>query len=314
LARYSLYVRAMSQARPIHPGITYFITRRTERRHCLLRPDPLMNAFILYALIVSARSHGILLHAFCAMSTHIHYVVTDPRGQLPQFLAMFHRTVARGVKAMRKWEGAVWNRSQASVVQLCSRQAIVEKIAYTLANPVKAGLVWSAHEWPGAKTTVNQIGQKRLYARRPKQCLRSNNPQWVQKAKLSISLPPSIAPSDAKAFRDDIRHELTRLENAAHIEIPKHKVLGALGAAKVSPQSRITSYEPIRQRNPTIAIGRGQSNEIRLAAMAKIRAFRTSYREALAKWRAGDRSVIFPAGTYAMRVFHGASVDTTLGK
>ena len=296
----------MSKARPIHPGATYLITRRTERRHCLLRPDPLMNAFILYAFIVSARCHGILLHVFCAISTHVHYVVTDPRGELPQFYAMFPRIVALGVKLIRKWDGAVWDRSQTSVVRLCTRQAIVEKIAFTLANPVEAGLVWSAQEWPGVRTTVNGIGEKILKARRPKQWFRTDNPEWARNAKLRVSLPPSIPPSDAQTFRDDIRNELARLENAAHAQIPKHKVLGAERATKVSPESRTTSYEPIRQLNPTFAIGRGVATEIRLAAIANLRAFRVSYRDALLKWRAGDRSVVFPAGTYAMRVMHGA--------
>jgi len=129
LAWYSQYAQPMSKARSIHPGTTYLITRRTERRHCLLRPDLVMNAFLLYAFVISARRHGMMLHAFCAMSTHVHYVITDPSGRLPRFLEMFHRLVAIAVKIIRLWDGAVWERSQTSVVELCTRQAIVEKIA-----------------------------------------------------------------------------------------------------------------------------------------------------------------------------------------
>ena len=300
----------MSTARPIHPGITYLITRRTERRHCLLRPDPEMNAFITYALIVSAHRHGILLHAFCAMSTHLHYVITDPLGRLPRFLEMFHRLVALGVKILRKWDGAVWNRSQTSVVELCTRQAIVEKIAYTLANPVEAGLVWNADEWPGAKTSVNDIGNNALEARRPSQYFRAKNPKWAANAQHWISLPPSIDATDARAFCDDIREELANLESAAHSKMPQHKVLGAQRVIKVSPESRTTSHEATRQRNPTFAVGRGDTKELRTKAIAALRSFRAGYRDALQKWRAGDRSVVFPAGTYAMRVIHGANVDT----
>jgi putative transposase len=297
----------MSQPRPIHPGTTYLITRRTERRHCLLRPDPEMTRFILFAFIVSAYRHGIQLHAFCAMSTHLHYVVSDPRGKLPSFLAMFHRLVALGIKTLRKWDGAPWNRAQTSVVELCTREAIVEKIAYTLANPVQAGLVRHAHEWPGAKTAVNDIGLGAIQAKRPDVCFDPKNPQWVLDAKLEVSLPPPIPEADAQAFRDDIAAELAKLEAAAHMTIPPHAVLGAKRAAKVPPETRITTFEPSRQHNPTFAVGRGNADAARNAARAT-RAFRASYRKALAAWRAGDRTVVFPAGTYGMRVFHGANV------
>jgi putative transposase len=309
LARYSQYAEFMSQARPIRPGTTYLITRRTERRHCLLRPDSSMNAFILYAFIVSAEQYGILIHAFCAMSTHVHYVVTDPLGYLPRFLTMFHQLVARGVKIIRQWDGAVWDRSQTSVVELCTRQAIVEKIAYTLANPVEAGLVWAAEEWPGVKTSVDDIGERALKAKRPEQYFRAENPQWLLDIERKVSLPPSIASTDAQTFRDDIRSELAKLEEAAHAEIPQHKVLGAERASEVSPESRITTHEAIRQLNPTFAVGRGNSEAFDIAKQA-LKDFRVAYRGALKKWREGDRSVVFPAGTYAMRVVHGANVDT----
>jgi putative transposase len=298
----------MSQARSIHPGTTYLITRRTERRHCLLRPDLLINAFIFYTFIVSARRYGILLHAFCAMSTHMHYVVTDPEGQLPRFLEMFHRIVAIGIRIIHAWDGSVWDRSQTSVVELNTRQAIVEKIAYTLANPVEAGLVWNAQDWPGAKTTVEDIGQSTLKVQRPNKYFRAKNSEWILNAQLAITLPPSIPSAEAQVFREDIRNELRKLENAAHERIPQHKVLGAKRASKVSPESRITTREPACQRNPTFALGRGAAKEVRLAAIAKLRAFRSAYREAWSKWRAGDRSVVFPAGTYAMRVIHRANV------
>jgi hypothetical protein len=41
----------------------FMITRRTLRRTHLLRPDARMTAFYLYALAVTARRHGIVVHA-----------------------------------------------------------------------------------------------------------------------------------------------------------------------------------------------------------------------------------------------------------
>lgn len=299
----------MSHARPIHPGKTYFITRRTERRHCLLRPDSAINAFILFALVIAALRYRIMVHAFCGMSTHMHYVITDPRGNLPQFLAMFHRFVAIGVKLIRQWDGAVWNRSQTSVVELCTREAIIEKIAYTLANPVAAGLVRYASEWPGVKTSVEDIGKKSLLARRPAEFFNAKNSRWLSKVKLRVTLPPSIAKSSASAFREAIKRELERLEAMAHANIPKHKVLDAKLVTEVDPESRITSYEPTKQRNPTFAVGR-RNTDARKKALDARREFRQRYQNALLEWRSGNRVVVFPAGTYVMRVLHQAVIAT----
>lgn len=308
MAPFVIVANAMSHARPIHPGTTYLITRRTERRHCLLRPDSQMNRFILYAFIVSAARHGIMLHAFCAMSTHLHYVVTDPLGKLPRFLNMFHRLVALGVKIIRKWDGAVWDRSQTSVVELCTREAIVEKIAYTLANPVNASLVGRSHEWPGAMTRVDDIGNNPILAQRPREYFRANNPKWILNGELEVSLPPSVKDTEADAFRKDVECALATLEAAAHALIPGRKVLGPIRATKIWPEQRITSHEHSRQLDPTFAVGRGNAKKIRDTVLDEIRAFRNAYREALMKWRDGDRSVEFPAGTYAMHVYHGATV------
>lgn len=297
----------MSHARPIHPGVTYLITRRIERRHCLLRPDIRMTRFILYAFIVSAQRHQILLHGFCAMSTHVHYVVTDLEGNLPRFLEMFHRLVAKGIKALRKWDGAVWDRAQTSMVELCTRQALVEKIAYTLANPVSAGLVWRAHQWPGAKTLANDIGDAVVRATRPREYFSPKNRKWQSAVELEVSPPPSIATSEVAAFRKDVMAEVDKLEAAAHRVIPRHLVLGARRAMQIPPEQRITTDELHFQRNPVFAVGSGNTEAVR-NAKESLRNFRSGYKKAREAWRAGDRAVEFPAGTYGMRVFHGANV------
>lgn len=300
----------MTYARAIHPGKTYLITRRIERRHFLLRPDPIINAFIRYVLIVAAEKHNIMVHAFCAMSTHVHYVVTDRDGNLPRFFAMFHRLVAIGVQSIRKWDGAVWNRSQTSVVELCTRQAIVEKIAYTLTNPVQAGLVRRARDWPGFRTTVHDIGKKRLRGRRPKKDLRAQTAKWPTFAELEVSLPPSIDLNDADEFRKDVRREIRKIEAAMRASIPQSQVLGAKLAMKVDPFKRMTDHEPLRQINPTFAVGRGNKEALERARKAR-NDFRHRYQLALEAWRGGDRAVEFPAGTYAMRTLHNANVAST---
>ncbi|WP_437677741.1 transposase [Sorangium sp. So ce131] len=300
----------MSHPRQIVPGATYLLTRRVLRRHFLLRPDAAINQLLVYALAVSARRYGVEVHALCAMSTHLHLVVTDVQGVLPLFLQSFHRLVALGTKVLRKWEGPVWDHERTSMVRLLTQAAVVEKIAYVLANPVAAGLVRNASEWPGAKVDVGELGRGVLQATRPSAYLSPKNPQWIEQATLPISLPPTIEPENAEGFRHQVAAELERQEAQAHAEVERRGVgfLGAERAADVSPYERTTTSERLRERNPTIAVGREQGDAWRTAAAA-VRVFRTSYRAALERWSAGVRSAVFPVGTWWMRTFHGASVS-----
>jgi putative transposase len=297
----------MSQPRSILPGATYLLTRRVLRRHLLLRPDAAITSLIVYALAVSARRFGIQVHALCAMSTHLHLVVTDDQGVLPSFLQYFHRLVALGAKVLRAWEGPLWDHEPTSVVQLTTREAVVEKIAYTLANPVAAGLVRRASEWPGAKALVDELGVGVLHAVRPTVYLDPQNPAWPEEAALALSLPPAFEPDEADAFRRAVATEIAREE--AHAERSTDLVLGADAAICVSPYERATSPEPVRALNPTFAVGRG-SEDAWIRAAAAVRAFRAAYRAALAQWRQGIRAVLFPEGTWWMRVFHAAGVQS----
>ncbi len=249
------------------------------------------------------------------MSTHLHLVVTDENGVLPSFLQFFHRIVALGAKVLRAWEGPVWDHEPTSVVRLTTREAVVEKIAYTLANPVAAGLVRHAHEWPGAKVLVDELGSGVLRAPRPDVYLDPTNPAWPEEATLGgvrfrrgsgretprISVarsPPSLR---GRKHFGRTRSWRERARSAPH------------RACSVSPYERATSFEPLRALNPTFAVGRESKDAWRSAAAA-VRAFRTAYRAALAHWRQGVRNVLFPEGTWWMRVFHAVGIRSGLAR
>lgn len=303
----------MSQPRAIVPGATYLITRRVLRRHLLLRPDAAINQLLVYSLAVSAFRFGVQVHAVCAMSTHLHLVVTDTAGVLPRFLHFFHRIVALGTKVLRAWEGPVWDHDQTSVVRLWTRAAVVEKIAYTMSNPVVAGLVRRASEWPGVKASVAGVGHGALHARRPTIYFDPTNPGWPAEATLPLTLPPVVEPGNEAAFGRELLDELDRLEESARSEVQRRgqRFLGAERVCRVSPSHRATSYEALRERNPTFAVGRDQGGAWHRAA-ALVREFRAAYRHALEGWRTHVHQALFPAGTWWMRVFHGAPVSEVI--
>jgi multisubunit Na+/H+ antiporter MnhG subunit len=288
------------------------VTRRTLRRHHLFRPDPAIAQLYLYTLGVCAKQFGVQLHALVLMSTHEHLVLTDTLRRLPDFLRRLHRLVALGTKVLRKWEGAVWDHERPSVVRLLTERAVIEKMAYVLANPVKAGLVQRAAHWPGVTVLPQELGRRTWKVKRPEFFFDANNPKWPDEVELTLTLPPSLQElySDEQ-IRDAVALELGHQERLAKAEVKKRgwRVLGAERVRRVSPYRRAKSFEPIRDRNPTFAVGRGQRKAF-FAAVAEVRVFRRAYRDALEEWKTGIRETLFPDGTWAMRCVHAAFVDT----
>jgi REP element-mobilizing transposase RayT len=298
----------MSIARQVVPGSTYLITRRTQRRTFLLRPDPRFHKFYLFCLGVYARCYGIQVHLVVLMSSHEHLIVTDPLGRLPDFLRDFHRTVALGIKIIHKWDGEVWDGAPTSCVTLCTPKAIIEKLAYVMANPVEAGLVHKAEDWPGIMVLPEQLGVKTWTIERPDIFFDPDNPQWPRQATLQLTMPQHYLP-DAEV-RSQVALELTRLQDQARVRLKAEgrDVLGPQGVLAVSPQARARRWEATRRPNPTLAVGRGQKTAF-MQAVAALRTFRNKYREALAQWRQGIRDVLFPKYTWQMSWLHRVQTE-----
>ena len=67
---------------------------------------------------------------------------------------------------------------------------------------------------------------------------------------------------------------------------------------------RARSYEAFGSLNPQFAAA--GHREAASHAVKRLRAFNAQYDKALAAWTSGKRTVLFPRGTWWMRVHHGA--------
>lgn len=299
--------RRMTTARRVVPGMIQMITRRALRRTHLLRPDHQVNQLCLYLLAVYSERYQISVHGVVFMSTHMHLIVTDEYGRIPNFLRDYHRAVALGVKVLRGWEGTMWDSEPTSRVELCTAQAVVEKLAYIMANPVDAALVHRAEHWPGIITLPHELGTKTWTVQRPDFYFDSDNPQWPKTATLKLTMPQT--PWGQQELQRRVQEELKRLEAKAHKQVHARggQVRGRGAVLRSSPFERAKSYEPLRRLNPHIAVGRGQ-REVFFQAVKVLRAFRQAYRQALQKWRDGYRQVEFPPATWQMRWLHSVQV------
>jgi putative transposase len=292
----------MTAPRQVLPGTTYLVTRRCAQRQFLLRPSPVTNDTFLYLLAVAAKRYGVEVHAFCVLSNHYHLVVTDRAGRLPAFQQFLDALVARAVNALLgRWE-AFWAPDSYSAVALGSPHDIVDKAAYTLANPVAAGLVKAATMWPGLWSSPEQIGRG-LVCARPDRFFdsRGSLPTAVD---LTLTAPPGFdSPED---FRRAVTPVLAAREAEAARAVPAF--LGAKRVLTLRPWSRPKTAAPRRRMSPRVA---ALDQGLRIAMLGRLRCFLHAYRAAMRAWRRGDRCARFPSGTYLMRVVHRVACAST---
>ncbi len=291
----------MTAPRQVLPDTTYLVTRRCAQRQLLLRPSRSTNAIFLYVLALAARRYGVRVHAFCVLSNHFHVVVTDPDARLPAFEQYLDGLVARAVNScLGRWE-AFWAPSSYSAVALETPADVISKVAYVLANPVAAGLVTRGAEWPGLWSSPDLIGGAPLVARRPDEFFRPNGhlPETVE---LQLDLPPGFESPDA--WRERVRSALAAVEDGARLRMGREG-RAVVGVAKVLAQNPFRcagSEEPRRELKPRVA---ARDTWKRLEALTRLLEFLRDYRVAWKARRSGLRHVLFPAGTYLLRVQHG---------
>jgi putative transposase len=288
----------MTAPRQVLPGTTYLVTRRCAQRQFLLKPSKATNEVILYLLAVAAKRFGVEVHAYCVLSNHFHLVVTDPDARLPAFHQFFDALVARALNAaLGRWE-AFWAPNSYSAVTLVSPSDVLEKVTYVLANPVAAGLVRSARAWPGLWCAPEWIGTDGLEVRRPKHFF---DPKGClpEKITLELTVPPGFASGD------EFREQLVSALAAREAQAVREARSGFLGVARVlaqKPMGRPTSGEPRRGLNPRVA---ARDKWKRIEALGRLVEFLRAYRSAWAARCAGGTNVMFPCGTYLLRVAHG---------
>jgi putative transposase len=289
--------------REILPDRTYFITRRCTQRQFLLRPSRRTNQIVEYCLALAASHTGVRLHAVCFMSNHWHGVVTDPNARLPEFLERFHRLVAKAQNAsLGHWEN-LWSSEKTSTIPLPSFADIVAKMAYTIANPTSAGLVKSPDEWPGVISTCS-FNERRIVAMPDVFFDKLGN--LPKTTVLRFERPPIYPELSEVELAERIREATATLVRRAREQIAARgaKFLGAASVLRESWQA--TPKKPAPRRNPTPQVA-SQSTPRRVQMIEGLVVFARAYRQAWLKWRAGVRDVLFPPGTYALRIHAGVA-------
>jgi REP element-mobilizing transposase RayT len=289
----------LSQPRQVLPGTTYLVSRRCAQRQFLLRPSRRVNHLFRFCLAFAAQRTGVQLHAYCVLSNHYHLVLTDPNGNLPEFMHWLNEYVAKAINALLgRWE-ALWAPGSYSAVRLVDSRAVLRELVYLYTNPVEAGLVRRARDWPGVHSLPSHMTAPPMRIRRSPGFFRDNGPV-AGSAELELSIPPALIRD-----LDDAPRLLERMVREREKELQQQvKARGSsfFGRKKVlrqSPWGRPDSPEPRRGLNPRIAC---RDKWKRIETLQRLKEFVAAYREARQRYLAGMTDVRFPVGTYWMRV------------
>jgi REP element-mobilizing transposase RayT len=289
----------VSAPRQVSPGTTYLLTRRCIQRQFFLRPSPQVNQIFRFCLAHAAQRFRIRIHNFCVLGNRFHVVATDDRGTLPQFMHWLDEYVAKCCNLhLGRWE-TFWAPGSYSAVRLLDVDDIVGRMVYVYTNPVDAGLVATAREWPGARSLPEDLAAPAQEIKRPQGFFREKGPV-PERARLHISVPD--------ALEEATNNPVQLLERAVHDreqEIQRRfrtegrRFLGRRRVLAQSPFGRPKSLAPRRNLSPRVA---ARDKWRRIETLRRLKQFLDDYRRARHRYQEGDRSVLFPWGTYWMRV------------
>ena len=184
----------------------------------------------------------------------------------------------------------------------------------------EAGLVSHPRHWPGPISLPGQLGQGWLREDKPADAFfGGREPQGVRErrrpsllpghAAVRLTVPPHFADMPPEAFRQRVAARTADRIAEVHARrraAGKRRFLGARAVLAQEPRDSAGDTFPTFTRDPRIAC---KARAFFLVLLRGLRAFRDAYAVALARWRDGDRAVVFPPGTYLMGVVHGAAVE-----
>ncbi len=101
-----------------------------------------------------SRRYGLQIWAYCLMPNHVHLIARPAAAEsMSRALQWIHAQYARAVNRRREWTGHLWQQRYYSAPM--DWQQVPLTMRYVLRNPVRAGLVERAVEWPWSSAAAH---------------------------------------------------------------------------------------------------------------------------------------------------------------
>ncbi len=133
-------------ARVVAVGYPHHVTQRGSRRQQTFFNDEDYLAYLGLMRQLCPKA-GLEVWAYCLMPNHVHVIALPHEADaLRGGLAESHRRYARRVNFREGWRGHLWQERFGSFV--LDEAHLWAAVRYVERNPVRAGLVERAEEWP----------------------------------------------------------------------------------------------------------------------------------------------------------------------
>jgi REP element-mobilizing transposase RayT len=136
-------------ARPLRiefPGALYHVTSRGDRREAIYEDDEDRERFLAVLAEVVERFNW-LCHAYCLMTNHYHLVVETPDGNLSKGMRQLNGVFTQACNRRHERMGHLFQGRFKGI--LADKDSyLLELTRYVVLNPVRAGIVRRARDWP----------------------------------------------------------------------------------------------------------------------------------------------------------------------
>jgi putative transposase len=159
-------------ARLVVPGYAHHVTQRGNRRMETFFDEEDYRAY-LKLLAVALERTGVACWAYCLMPNHVHLILVPPLAPRPATaersegpapadslracLGEAHRRYTRHINFREGWRGHLWQERFHSFVM--DAPYLLACARYVEQNPVKAGLVARAEDWPWSSARIHLAGR-----------------------------------------------------------------------------------------------------------------------------------------------------------
>ena len=143
-------------ARAVIPDLPYHITQRGNRREPVFFEA---GDYRLYLGLISdaAKRSGTAIVGYCLMPNHVHFLMVPSHADgLRQTFAESHRRYTAVIHARNLWTGHLWQGRFSSTAM--DERHFLAAIGYVALNPVRAGLVARAADWPWSSARAHLAG------------------------------------------------------------------------------------------------------------------------------------------------------------
>ena len=139
-------------------GFPHHVIQRGNRRQKVFF-DSSDKVEYLRILGLQSNLFGLKIWAYCLMDNHVHLIVVpQKKGSLTSAIGETHRLYTRMVNFRERWRGYLW-QGRFSSFPLDS-DYLYHCVRYIERNPVRAGIVKRAEEYPYSRAKAHALKQK----------------------------------------------------------------------------------------------------------------------------------------------------------